>query len=195
MHFLHSTFAYLTRMKQKAMILRTVLVLLCVFAIVSPTSAGGFEPGRAAPNCSLMPLGNAEGYEQPFDLARFRGKVVYLDFWASWCAPCVQSFPFMNNLDRAFRERGLQILGINLDQKRDDAMRFLAKHAANFTVAFDAGGGCPQDFAVQGMPASYVIDRNGIVRYVHVGFRRGEAEAIRAVIERLLNEDPAEQRP
>ncbi len=145
------------------------------------------DAGRAAPNCSLAPVGN----EESFDFHRYRGKVVYVDFWASWCSPCRQSFAFMNELEGQFRDKGLHVLAINLDEKPEDAKSFLQKHPAHFTVAYDAGGQCPQDFGVQGMPSSYLIDREGIVRYVHLGFRPGEAEKIRGLVEQLLAEAPA----
>ena len=164
----------------------------CALALVCHGNAnafdvGGFDAGQEAPKCSLVPAGN----EQSFDLHRFRGKVVYVDFWASWCSPCAQSFTFLNDLEGQFRGKDLQILGINLDERPEDAKNFLAKHPANFTVAYDAGGRCPQDFGVQGMPSSYLVDRKGVIRHVHLGFRRGEAEKLRGLVEQLLAEAPA----
>jgi peroxiredoxin len=160
---------------------------LCALALVCHENANGFDAGQEAPNCSLVPAGN----EQSFDLHRFRGKVVFVDFWASWCSPCAQSFTFLNDLEGQFRGKGLQILGINLDERPEDAKTFLAKHPASFTVAYDAGGRCPQDFGVQGMPSSYLVDRKGVIRHVHLGFRRGEAEKLRELVEQLLAEAPA----
>jgi peroxiredoxin len=101
----------------------------------------------------------------------------------------------MNDLDREFRGKGLQILGINLDKKPDDAKKFLGQHPANFTVAFDTGDQCPRQFDVRGMPSSYLIDRNGVIRYVHLGFRRGDAGELRGMVEELLAEKPAEHQP
>ncbi len=163
---------------------RITVAFLCALALAAYGTASGLETGHAAPNCALASFGT----EQPPDVSQFRGKVVYVDFWASWCGPCAQSFPFMNDLDREFRGKGLQVLGISVDQKPDDAKKFLGKHPADFTVALDSGGQCPRSFEVQGMPSSYLIDRNGIVRYVHLGFRQGDAETIRSKIETLLAE-------
>ncbi len=168
---------------------RISVAMVFALALASHPQAEGFEVGEAAPNCSLAPVENAES----FDLHRFRGKVVYVDFWASWCPPCAHSFAFLNDLDGRFRGDGLQILGINLDEKPDDAKGFLERHPASFTVAFDAGGRCPQDFGVEGMPSSYLVDRQGIVRHVHLGFRRGEAERLRGLVAELLAEAPAGQ--
>ncbi len=162
------------------------IIVACALALALHRSADGVEAGLATPNCSLTPVGT----EKLYDIDQFRGKVLYVDFWASWCSPCAQSFAFLNDLDRELRGQGLQVLGINLDESPDDAKGFLAKHPATFTVAFDAGGRCPQDFGVQGMPSSYLVDRKGIVRHVHLGFRRGEAAILRGLVEVLLAEGP-----
>jgi thiol-disulfide isomerase/thioredoxin len=167
---------------------RIIVAFLCALTLALHRNVDGFETGHAAPNCSLTPVGDEQRYD---DVHQFRGKVLYVDFWASWCSPCAQSFAFLNDLDRDLRGRGLQVLAINLDERPDDAKGFLAKHPATFPVAFDAAGGrCPQDFGVQGMPSSYLVDRKGIVRYVHLGFRRGEAEKLRGLVEQLLAEGP-----
>ncbi|HTO49624.1 MAG TPA: TlpA disulfide reductase family protein [Burkholderiales bacterium] len=169
------------------------LALAAALLIAAGAGAGGAAVaaslvGQKAPECALAPLGDSP----PFDLAAARGaKVLYVDFWASWCGPCVRAFPFLNALDREFRDRGLQVVGINVDERADDALAFLRRYRANFPVAKDSGGACPRAFGVVGMPASYLIDRRGIVREVHIGFRDGEAAQRRAQVERLLAEpDP-----
>lgn len=163
-----------------------IIALLCATLALAPVQTiTASEVGRAAPNCVLAPLGGAE---QRYDLRQFQGKVLYVDFWASWCTPCAQSFPFLNGLHHDLQERGLQVLGVNLDENLDDAQHFLAEHPAHFTVAAAAGGQCPQDFGVKAMPSSYLIDRRGVIRHVHLGFRPGEAEQVRALVEQLLAE-------
>jgi len=167
-----------------------IIALSCAaLALTFAANTHAAEAGHVAPNCSLTPVGT----EQRHDLQQFRGKVVYVDFWASWCSPCAQSFPFLNTLHRELRDRGLQVLGINLDEKPENAKRFLEKHPANFTVAFDAEGRCPQDFGVTAMPSSYLVDRQGNIRHVHLGYRRGESEKLRDLVEQLLAESPAGQ--
>lgn len=160
--------------------------LAAVLALGLPASAGTGAPGRPAPHCELTSLDRSE----PYDLQQLRGRVLYVDFWASWCAPCVEAFPFLNRLQREFGERGLQVLGINVDEDPRDALAFLAGHPAAFLLAASATGQCPRDFGVDGMPTSFLVDREGVIRLVHEGFRPGEAGELRARVEELLAEAP-----
>src|SRR5258707_15840886 len=96
--------------------------------------------------------------EAPLDLNRFRGQVVYLDFWASWCAPCRQSFPWMATMNEAYARQGLTVVAVNLDRERADAEGFLQKFHPDFDVRFDPQGALAQRFKVVGMPTSVVID-------------------------------------
>lgn len=166
-----------------------ISILLCAAALALPTYAigDGIEAGHNAPNCAL----NAVREGQRIDLQQFRGKVLYVDFWASWCGPCAQSFPFMNDLNHDLRGRGLQVVGINLDEEPGEAKDFLARRPAHFDVAVDGDKSCAHHFGVKAMPSSYLVDRNGVVRHVHLGFRPGEAAKLRTVVEQLLAEGPA----
>ena len=163
-----------------------VFLLLMAAAVFPATHAGDIQPGQAAPHCALAPLGGGSGKT----LQQYKGKVVYVDFWASWCGPCAQSFPFMNTLHRDLQAKGLEIVGVNLDENVDDAKAFLAKTPAHFAVLADTSGQCPQAFGVKAMPSSYVIDREGKIRYIHLGFKPGEAEAFRKQVESLLSGSP-----
>jgi thiol-disulfide isomerase/thioredoxin len=140
--------------------------------------------GRFAPSCALTSGGGA----QPIALAPDRGKVLWIDFWASWCPSCAQSFPFLIALDRDFRARGLEVVAVNLDEEPEAAQAFLAQHAARFEQAADPSGRCPRDFGVETLPSSYLVDRRGVIRHVHRGFREGESEKLRKLVESLLAE-------
>jgi thiol-disulfide isomerase/thioredoxin len=169
--------------------IRALTSALC--AVVLTFTAIPFVHGeetRPAPPCNLKQMET----DEPYDLDQFRGKVLYVDFWASWCGPCVKSFPFLNKLDRDLKEQGLEVVGINLDENLEDASAFLARHPARFRIAVDPDKSCPRDFGVQGMPTSYLIDRQGMIRFVHPGFRPGEASQLRSIIEQLLNEPSTE---
>jgi thiol-disulfide isomerase/thioredoxin len=154
----------------------TVLVALLVAAPTHATRTG--EPAPA------FVLATAAG--DTVDLARLRGRVVYVDFWASWCTPCKRSFPRMNELDARHRDSGLTIIAINVDKRRDDALRFLRDVPARFTVVFDAEGTTPAAFDVKGMPSSYLIDREGRIAAVEEGFHDERAPVIEQRIRMLL---------
>ncbi|MGD0961446.1 MAG: TlpA disulfide reductase family protein [Methylomonas sp.] len=163
----------------------TICSLLSVFSLTA--QAGEESQNRPVPACQLNNLDNQDHY----DMQRFKGKVVYVDFWASWCGPCVESFPYMNKLNNELKDKGLQVIGVNLDENSDDAITFLKTTPAQFLVAADTGAQCAKDFGVKAMPSTYLVDRKGVVREVHYGFRAGEAEEFRGKVEQLLAE-PAE---
>lgn len=120
------------------------------------------------------------------NLADFKGKVVYLDFWASWCPPCRKSFPWMNEMAQRYGRQGLTVVAVNVDKTRDLAKKFLSDVPANFTVAYDADGKVADTYKVMGMPSSYLIDRTGRIQSVHIGFRDGDAEQLEAALQTLL---------
>ena len=102
-------------------------------------------------------------------LKDLKGKVVYVDFWASWCVPCRRSFPWMNQIQQQYGD-DLVVLAINLDQEPELAQQFLQDNPAAFHVEFNANGELAQAYQVVGMPSSYLIDKRGQVRFAHTGF-------------------------
>jgi cytochrome c biogenesis protein CcmG/thiol:disulfide interchange protein DsbE len=122
------------------------------------------------------------------ELDSLRGRVVYLDFWASWCAPCRQSFPWMQAMKDAHEHEGLTIVAVNLDRSHEDAERFLAKHKPNFDVRFDPQGSVAERFKIHGMPTSVIIDRHGVQRFMHIGFRAADEAAYEDQLRQLLAE-------
>jgi thiol-disulfide isomerase/thioredoxin len=125
---------------------------------------------------------------QPLDLAALRGRVVYLDFWASWCAPCRQSFPWMQAMKNTYEPQGLSVIAVSLDHDRADAERFLRKFHPDFEVRFDPQGLLAEQFKVAGMPTSVVIDRHGVMRFSHIGFQPADERAFANELQRLLAE-------
>lgn len=119
-------------------------------------------------------------------LSDFKGKVIYLDFWASWCIPCRKSFPWMSDLQKRYGNKGFKVIAVNLDQEQDKARAFLQKIPANFTVAFDPEGISATAFKVKGMPSTYLIDRTGKITFSHIGFREKEIPAMELKIKQLL---------
>jgi thiol-disulfide isomerase/thioredoxin len=156
-------------------------VALSLVGAVFAASTLAAKPGEPAPAFDLT---GANG--ERIALAGLRGRVVYVDFWASWCAPCRRSFPWMNALAARYKGEGFAVVGINVDKRREDAERFLRDTPAAFTIAYDADGSTPAAYAVGGMPSSYLVDRNGVVVDVEEGFHEGRRADIEAKIRAAL---------
>lgn len=155
------------------------------FAILALTgllacSAHAIEIGQPAPALDLP------GQQGTVQLSSYKGKTVYLDFWASWCGPCKQSFPWMNDMQKKYGAKGLRIVGVNLDQKAEDAKAFLATTPAQFDVAFDSAGQSPKQYGVKGMPTSLLIGPDGKVLMVHQGFKAENREELESQIKQAL---------
>ncbi len=147
-------------------------------ALASPASA--VEAGGPAPAFVL------DGPGGPVSLAAYQGKFVYLDFWASWCAPCKRSFPWMSELQKRYGAAGLQVVAINVDTTRADADRFLAQTPAGFVVAWNPSGSVAKQYKIKGMPSSVLIDPKGQVVYVHTGYQDGDDRKIEQQIKLVL---------
>jgi len=122
----------------------------------------------------------------PQGLAPISGKVVWVDFWASWCVPCRRSFPWLNTMHRKYREQGLEIIAVNLDKERALADGFLAEVPAEFSLRFDPAGNLAKEFAVQSMPSSYLLAADGTVLASHFGFRTADAAEYERTIQQAL---------
>jgi len=123
----------------------------------------------------------------PLDLSAWHGQVVYVDFWASWCVPCKQSFPWMNSMHRQYGKDGLVIVAVNMDQVRGDADAFLQKYPAEFKVHFDPEGQLAPRFKVRGMPTSALLGRDGKVLLIHEGFKSKDADDLEQAIRKALH--------
>ena len=121
------------------------------------------------------------------DLSHYRGKVVVVDFWASWCKPCRSSIPWLNQMRSRYGSQGLVIIGVNVDAERDDAERFLREVPIDFEVLYDSQGVLAEHFKVQGMPSSFVFDRDGKLVSTHLGFRENRRTEHEAEIQTLLS--------
>jgi cytochrome c biogenesis protein CcmG, thiol:disulfide interchange protein DsbE len=120
------------------------------------------------------------------DLAEFRGHIVWLDFWASWCGPCRQSFPFMQRMQQRYADKGLIVVAVNLDHERKEADRFLTGFSHDFTIRYDAAGTLPTSMNVRTMPTSFLLDSAGNIVATHIGFRAADEKQYEAEVQQLL---------
>ena len=119
--------------------------------------------------------------DEALELDEYRGNVIVVDFWASWCVPCRRSFPWLNKMHAKYADDGLVIIGVNLDASNEDAAAFLEDYPADFKIYFDTDAVYAQEFDVQAMPSSFVLGRDGEIAARQLGFkvkRQQEYEAI-----------------
>ena len=157
-------------------IIRIALAVLIIYGFISPSSAFA----QKAPGFTLP------GQNKNIQLSKYRGKVVYLDFWASWCEPCKRSFPWMNELQTLYGEDGFEIIAVNLDTSRKDAEAFLKQMPAKFDVAFDKSGKTAEAYNLKAMPSSFLIDRNGKLVHKSLGYRVEEKKIVEKKIQKLV---------
>lgn len=157
-----------------------ILALVVLAGLYTSTPAIALDVGSQAPEFELP------GAEGSVKLSNVQGKVTYLDFWASWCGPCRESFPWMNSMQTKYKQKGLQVIAINLDANNDDAQKFLSQHTAQFTVLFDSKGATPRQYGVKGMPTSFLIGKDGKVLAQHKGFNNSDRADLEQKIQAAL---------
>lgn len=124
------------------------------------------------------------------DLSAYRGKVVYVDFWASWCAPCRESFPWMSDLLREYGPRNFVVIAVNVDKDKRLAETFLNGTMATFPIVYDPRGDFASSYRITGMPSAVLIDRAGRVRYRHTGFTAKKKDEYEEHVRALVDESP-----
>ncbi len=163
---------------------RGFLLLAVVPALLAAPSHALGE-GDRAPRFQAKAL-EGEGH---VSLEQYRGKVVVVDFWASWCPPCLTAMPALDGLRKEFPSSQFQVVAINVDSDPDKGRAMLRRLEVGYPSASDPEGRLPERFGVGTMPTSYLIDRDGVIRHVHEGFRRGDVDPLRARIRALVAEE------
>lgn len=157
--------------------------LLLSFFVALTGQAALADTESPAPSTTM-----SDAQVEALDLDAYKGKAVYLDFWASWCGPCRASFPAMNKMREQYSPESLAIIAVNVDSSFAAAQRFLQKYPANFDIVYDPQGKLATEYEVKGMPSSYLINSAGELVYTHVGFRSKDAKKIQQQIDNLLAE-------
>lgn len=154
-------------------------VILLMMVVFSQAAVSAIQDAPAI----NLPTANGQ-----IELASLQGKVVYLDFWASWCKPCKDSFPWMHAMKATYENQGFEVLAVNLDKDRKLADKFLENMDVNFLIAFDEAGNTATKYQLRGMPSSYLIGRDGKLYASHVGFREKDKAKMEEAIKQLLSQ-------
>jgi len=162
------------------------LVLLPLLLLTYALSSHALKVSQPAPEFSLKAIKNYSA-EKPLSLKDFRGKVVYVDFFASWCIPCRQSLPFLNNIRNRYSDRGFEVVAVNLDEDPKAAMDFIKRFNIDYPVVVDPSGKVAESYGLQGMPNSFLVDRSGKVRDIHIGFQEKDKTKVERAIISVLN--------
>ncbi len=167
------------RPARRASVLR--LAACAAFAVLAGTASSAIAPATAAPDFTLNAMGGPN-----LRLKEQRGRVVMVNFWATWCAPCRQEMPHLNRLYEKYRGAGFVLLGVNVDDDVAKAADVAAKLGVTFPVLLDTQKSVSKLYDVSTMPSTMLIDRDGKVRYVHRGYLAGYEENYEKQIRELL---------
>ena len=168
------------------------IVLICLFLLVVGCNPDEGPVGRMPPTLGMdkpapdFAFESLIGEKSTKSLSELKGKVVYLDFWASWCKPCLVSMPILDKLRVELQSEGFEVIAINLDVKPEKGIEFIGKHPVSYPVVRVPDGVIEELYQVYGLPTSYLIDRQGVLRYVHQGFKEQDVESIKQQIQMLL---------
>lgn len=161
--------------------LSAALATLVILGAAATVAA--VDVGARAPELNARTL---EG--RRLRMADLRGKVVIVDFWASWCEPCREEMPVLERLYQRYEDRGLVVVGVSVDRALRNARGFLRRTRVSFPIIHDAGHRIADRYSPPTMPSSYIVDRRGVIRHVHEGFRSGDAQRMEREVRALLSE-------
>ena len=166
-------------MRARALFVGTVLVL----SLASVATVAAVEEGSRAPELNARTLDG-----QRLRMRDLRGKVVIVDFWASWCEPCKEELPVLDRLYDRYKDQGLVVVGVSVDRTERNARGFLRRNRVSFPIIHDADHAIAGRYSPPRMPSSYIVDRRGVIRHVHEGFRASDAAQIEREVRALLRD-------
>jgi thiol-disulfide isomerase/thioredoxin len=159
------------------------LLTACLISLVCVSLAGAAAIKGPAPNFTLKSLGGKN-----LKLSEMTGNVVLINFWASWCGPCREEMPLLNALHNKYAPLGFTVLGVNVEEDLDGAMRFLKNVPVDFPILLDNTNKVSKQYKVVAMPTTVVVDRDGNMRYLHEGYKPGDEKKYRQMIKKLVRE-------
>ena len=164
-----------------------IITLLVIFVLsLSATSASAATETERFPEFKLTLLDSTEALE----LKSFKGDIVLIDFWASWCVPCKEAFPFYDKLQKEFQNTAtdlkFHVLGVNLDETKEPARKFLKEHPVDFKNVFDEEKKLFEQLETSAIPVTYLLDPKGVIQAVYTGFNEEKKPRIRSDIQTLI---------
>jgi len=166
---------------RRLFIFHACLIIIGVLAYIPLASS---SERTSAPDFSLPRIGQPGNV----NLTELKGRVVYLDFWATWCPPCRKSFPWMEEMHTRYKDEGLTIVAVNIDGKVELAEKFVQELNPGFIVAHDPGKKTASLYKLRAMPSSYLINRNGNIISTHLGFRTSKSISLEKEIQQALKQ-------
>ena len=165
---------------------KSSLVRSCLIAGTIALTGAFAVAGDAGTPASEFSLSSLAG--QPVTLSQFKGNVVLVNFWATWCGPCQQEMPLLDQMYKKYKPAGFTLLGVNVDKEAPAVKELLARKPVSFPVLLDPQNSVSRAYNVADMPSSVIIDRKGNVRYIHRGYRPGDENEYQDRIRQLIRE-------
>lgn len=156
---------------------------VCLLGLMIATSAWALSKAEPAPDFTLKSNGGDN-----VKLSELRGQVVMINFWASWCGPCRQEMPLLDEIHQRYSGLGFTVLGVNVEEDQSAARDLLEDVPVSFPILFDSRNEVSEAYEVDAMPSTVVVDRDGIVRYIHKGYVPGDENKYQEVVRELIRE-------
>jgi peroxiredoxin len=158
-------------------------IALLVLIAFSTVAYSAQEMNQPAPDFTLKSLSGKN-----LKLSEYRGNVVLLNFWASWCGPCREEMPLLNYLHNRYEAVGFVVLGVNVEEQSEMARSYIVDRPVDFPILLDNTNEVSKLYKVIAMPSTVLIDRNGNMRYLHQGFKAGDEKKYKKLVKKLVRE-------
>jgi len=168
----------------KSALLNPIRMILFMSAFLLASSTGwAASISGPAPNFTLKSLSGKN-----MKLSELSGNVVLINFWASWCGPCLQEMPLLNKIHKKYEPLGFTVLGVNVEENSSNAKAFLADRGVDFPILLDTKNSVSKLYDVVAMPTTVVVDRDGNMRFLHKGYKPGDEAEYRKMVKKLVRE-------